>query len=99
MSGPAVRRCRACGKRLKGKRADARYCGDACRQYGHRHQLEFVVARILGQSVRPESKCLVCDKPIAEGRRRDVLYCSIACKQRAARHRKRRRATGAANPR
>jgi len=41
------RRCDGCGASLQGKRSDARYCGDRCRQRAHRAAVELFAVPIV----------------------------------------------------
>jgi predicted nucleic acid-binding Zn ribbon protein len=86
-------RCAVCGKSLAGKRASARTCSAACRQWLSRHRNAAVIGVALGQAAgAPQRTCLVCGEPL-RGRRRDTRFCGPACKQRARRWRQRQART------
>lgn len=45
------RRCESCGTSIQGKRSDARYCGDRCRQRAHRAAVELTATPIVPAAV------------------------------------------------
>ncbi len=88
--GRADRRCRHCDKIFTPKRADARYCSQAC---GTR-----------GAPRRVEAQCMICASPFVS-RGPNPMYCSPACAAegtrrtaRAAYHARRARAQAAETP-
>ncbi|MCC2280873.1 hypothetical protein LKL35_36735 [Streptomyces sp. ET3-23] len=98
----ALRRCAHCGEPLRASaRADARYCGPACRAAAgrarryHAEAVEIGFAIVSGNKADVGRRCPVCGHWFipGHGRRRDSLYDEDKC--RSAAYRARRRASRA----
>jgi hypothetical protein len=71
------KRCQQCGQWIRGKRPQAIYCGEHCRNQAY-------IDRRRQRSARAgpwEPCCLWCDKDLPPTPRSDAVYCSAACRQ------------------
>ena len=60
MSGTPASACAACGEKFKGKRKDARFCSDTCRQRAHRQP---VTAKCNDTVALTNSRDEIAEKP------------------------------------
>lgn len=56
-------RCRHCGKHLRGKRSDARYCSAKCRvwEWRYRHPERLRTASVAPEGKRPDTLYAICE--------------------------------------
>lgn len=94
-----IKACPVCQRYFAARRADAKYCSDACRQVAHRRRhrpTRGQRARQTYDTKKAQTYKRTCDHCgrtfYPDGTQGAMIYCSNACKQAAYRARKKAKA-------